>query len=298
MGATSSRFADYNRRPNRATPHVKRDGRYQPLYQRQPDAQSPAGGVSANVNDMTRWMSMLLQNGSHEGRTIIKPEALLPALKPQIVSSQAGGPAARASFYGFGFNVGTTTGGRVKLSHSGAFLLGAGTAFTAIPQAGVAIVTLTNAQPIGAAEALNSAFEDLVEFGRVTRDWLAGYEPLFAGYYALEGSLAGKTPPAQPAPPLESNAYTGSYANAFYGNAVVEPAAGGLQLRMGPNGVTVYPLRHWDGNTFVFDLQSENAEPGSVSRIDFRPGPSGGTESLQMEYFSRDLARGIFNRSS
>jgi hypothetical protein len=67
---------------------------------------------------------------------------------------------------------------------------------------------------------------------------------------------------------------------------------------MGPGGVTVYPLRHWDGNTFVFDLQSENAEPGSISRIDFRPGSAGVVESVQIEYFSRDLAGGVFSRIS
>lgn len=145
---------------------------------------------------------------------------------------------------------------------------------------------------------MNSAFEDLVEFGRLMRDWLTGYQAVFAGYYALEGSLAGKTPPAQPAPPWGVTPTPGTYSNAFYGNAVVEAVAGGLQLRMGPGGVTVYPLRHWDGNTFVFDLQGENAQPGSLSRIDFRPGFAGVSESAQIEYFSRDVAGGIFSRVS
>lgn len=297
MNSTSSRFTDYMQRADRATPHVKRDGRYQALYQRQPDAQSPAGGVSSSVNDVARWMSMLLQNGSYEGRPLIKPEALLPAISAQIVSSPATSATARAGFYGYGFNVGTTPAGRVKLSHSGAFMLGAGTAFTIIPQAGVAIVTLTNAAPVGAAEAVNASFEELVEFGRITRDWYSGYSAMMAGYYVPQGSLAGKAPPAQPAAPLGSNAYTGTYANDYYGNAVVEAGGSGLQLRMGPAGATTYLLRHWDGNTFVFDLSGENAEPGSVSRIDFRPGPTGVSESLQIEYFAQDIARGVFKRT-
>ena len=297
MNATSSRFADYMQRANRASPHVKRDGRYQALYQRQPDVQSPAGGVSSSANDVARWMSMVLQNGSYEGRPLIKPEALLPVISTQSVSSPAANASSRAGYYGYGFNVGTTPAGRVKLSHSGAFLLGAGTAFTIIPQAGVAIVTLTNAAPVGAAEAVNASFEDLVEFGRITRDWYPGYESLMAGYYAPEGALAGKKPPAQPAAARASHAYVGTYANDYYGHAVVEASDSGLRLRMGPGGATAYPLRHWDGNSFVFDLSGENAEPGSISRIDFRLGTTGVAESLQIEYFAQDLARGVFKRT-
>jgi CubicO group peptidase (beta-lactamase class C family) len=47
MTSTSSRFADYEGRKNRAVGHVRVADVYQPLYTRNPDAQSPAGGVSS-----------------------------------------------------------------------------------------------------------------------------------------------------------------------------------------------------------------------------------------------------------
>ncbi|MDM0085069.1 serine hydrolase [Variovorax sp. J31P179] len=294
MTATSSRFADYMQRGNRTYPHVKQDGRYQALYQREPDAQSPAGGVSSSVNDLAHWMSLVLQDGSYQGLPVLKAEALLPAISAQIVNAPADSATARAGFYGYGFNVGTSSSGRVKLSHSGAFLLGAGTAFSMIPSAGVAIVTLTNASPVGAAEALNASFDDLVEFGKPTRDWYAAYSERMASLFALDGSLAGQPAPTQPAPALGNGAYTGRYANDYYGDAVVEVSGGGLLLRMGPTGTKIYALRHWSGNTFVFDLSGENAEPGSLSRIDFRPGAPGVSQSLQIEYYAEDVARGVF----
>lgn len=294
MTSTSSRLADFMRQGNRAFPHVKRDGRYQALYQREPDAQSPAGGVSSSVNDIAHWMSLVLQNGSYQGKALIRPEALLPAISPQIVNAPADSASARAGFYGYGFNVGTSSSGRTRLSHSGAFLLGAGTAFSITPAAGVAIVTLTNAAPVGAAEALNASFDDLVEFGVVTRDWYAAYSERMVALYALDGSLAGQQPPAQPVPALDYAAYTGRYTNAYYGDAVIESSGGSLQLRMGPTGAKTYALRHWSGNTFVFDLAGENAEVGSVSRIDFRPAAAGVPQGLQIEYYSEDLARGAF----
>lgn len=296
MTATSSRFADFMQRGNRASPHVKRDGRYQALYQRQPDAQSPAGGVSSSVNDLTRWMSLVLQKGSYQGRSVVQAEALAAALSPQVVKSPASA-SEPASYYGYGFALATSASGREKITHSGAFIAGAGTSFSMIPSAGLAIVTLTNAAPVGAPEAVNAAFEDLVEFGEVKQDWLAVVGAAMAGFYVLDGSLAGQPPPAQPVAPLGSNAYTGSYANSYYGDAVVQAQGNELVLKMGPGGVKTFALRHWSGNTFVFDLPLDDSEPGSVSRVDFKPGVSGLSDSLQIEYFAADSARSVFTKT-
>ena len=71
MSSTSSRFADFEKRPDRAFGHVKVGDAYQPKYQRQPDAQSPAGGVSSSVNDLARWMTMVLAKGEYGGQRII-----------------------------------------------------------------------------------------------------------------------------------------------------------------------------------------------------------------------------------
>ena len=76
---------------------------------------------------MTRWLAMVLANGSHDGKQIVDTRALLPAVTPQVVSSPATEPAMRSGFYGHGFNVGSTSAARMELSHSGAFELGAGT---------------------------------------------------------------------------------------------------------------------------------------------------------------------------
>ena len=111
MTSTSSRFADYEARPNSAVGHIHVDGNYEPLYVRDPDPEAPAGGASSSVNDMTHWLAMVLANGSYDGQQIVDPKALLPAVTPQIVSSPATEPAMRSGFYGFGFNVGTDVGG-------------------------------------------------------------------------------------------------------------------------------------------------------------------------------------------
>jgi CubicO group peptidase (beta-lactamase class C family) len=85
MTATSSRFADFEKRPNRAFGHVKIGDGFQPKYQRLPDPESPAGGVSSSANDLARWMALVLQNGKFEGRQIIPADALLPAVTAEVI---------------------------------------------------------------------------------------------------------------------------------------------------------------------------------------------------------------------
>lgn len=290
MNSTSSRYADYMAAPDRADGHVRVDGEYRrPNPGRQPDAQSPAGGVSSSVADMARWMLMVSANGSHRQQQLVAPEALLPAISPQAVSTPPATPTARTGTYGFGFNVNTSAAGRVVLSHSGAFTLGASTAFTLIPSAGVGIVTLTNAAPIGVPETLNAEFADLVQFGEIRQDWWSLYRSVFDRMNAPTGKLAGATPPADPAPARPLASYAGTYGNAYYGPATVAVSDDELTLTLGPRNTTV-PLRHWDGDTFVFTPSGEDASSGTVSEARFEDG------TLTLEYYDT-AGMGTFTRS-
>ena len=289
MTSTSSRFADYQARPNHAVGHVKtpNDG-YQPLYTRDADAQSAAGGVSSSVNDMARWLMMVLGGGTYNGIRIAAQEALIPAVTPQIVSVPAGNPGARASFYGYGFNVSVTSAGRTQYSHSGAFALGAASAFAALPSANVGLIALTNAAPVGVPETLAAEFMDLVQYGEIHEDWSALYGQAFDSMDKPEGSLVGRQPPPHPAPARPLNEYVGEYTNQYWGPAKISEANGVLQLSLGPRGDT-FPLSHWDGDTFTFTLQNENAPPGTVSKATFAG------NDLTLEYFDRNKL-GTFTR--
>ncbi|MGD9619667.1 MAG: serine hydrolase [Mycolicibacterium sp.] len=287
MSSTSSRFDDYMVREDRAVGHIRVDGRYAAEYVRDPQAQSPAGGVSSSVNDLSNWLAMLLGNGAYQGKQVIAAEALLPALTPQIVADRATEPGKRSGFYGYGFNVGTNSAARQQISHSGAFQLGAGTNFLMLPSADVAIVALTNATPSGVAETLTAQFADVVQFGEVTEDWYPRYAEAFAAMAKPVGSLVGTQPPADPAPSAPLPSYVGQYANGFWGPARVTEADGGLQLALGPK--MVVPLKHWDGNVFTFSLVNENSPPGSISKATFDG------DWLTLEYYNQD-GKGTFTR--
>jgi CubicO group peptidase (beta-lactamase class C family) len=256
---------------------------FKPKYQRLPDAQSPAGGVSSSATDLARWLAMVLQNGKFEGRQIIAAEALLPAVTAEVISIHSSSIDARPSLYGYGFGVGITPAGRTMISHSGAFALGAGTYYAIIPSVEVGIVVLTNAAPGGAAEALGASFTDLVQFGIVTRDWFATYNAVMAGLTAPTGDLFGKSPPTVPAPAAKLSSYVGTYANPYFGNAEIVEVSGHLELKMGLLG-RPYVLTHWDGDMFSVSPSSENQADGSLSSVTFKRTGNEPARELTIDY--------------
>lgn len=268
MARSSMRFADYMARENRARPHMRQGDGWAALEQRDPDPQAPAGGASSSVNDMARWLRLVLAGGSWEGAPLIDGAALLAATSPVSVSNPPPMAAARAGFYGYGFGVGETPAGRVMLSHSGAFELGAATVYQMLPSVGVGIVVLSNAQPIGAVEAIAFAFTDRVQFGRETRDWFETIQPIFVQMAAPTGAFAGQQPPADPAPARPLADYAGVYANDYYGPMEVTVEGDGLVARLGPKPV-VFPLTHWSGDAFALTPRGENATAGSRAAVRF-----------------------------
>ncbi|TYC75644.1 serine hydrolase [Stappia sp. BW2] len=294
MTSTSSRFADYMAADDRAIPHSRDGDGFAPLFQRDPDEQSPAGGVSSTVNDLTIWLKMLLANGEHAGTQLIAPEALLPALSPQSFSDRPQSPDARSGFYGYGFNVGTDPSGRVRIGHSGAFLLGAGTCFAMIPSLDLGIVVLTNAAPVGAAEAIAASFTDLAQLGYITRDWYAGYSSRFEGFYTKLGRTVGQERPADAAPTPSQDRLTGTYSNPYFGEVEVKAEGENVVLTVGPKQMQ-FPLQPWNGPVMVFDVTTENAPAGSRSTVVFNDISNGPAESIEIELFS-ETGPALFER--
>jgi CubicO group peptidase (beta-lactamase class C family) len=144
MASTSSRYADFVARRNKALGHVLVDGKWVQKFKRDPDAQSPAGGVSSSVNDVARWMRLQLANSKFDGKQIVDEKALVETHYPNMLtgfSPFTGLPG----FYGLGWNVSYDEQGRLRLNHSGAFALGAATHVNLVPTEQLGIVVLTNA---------------------------------------------------------------------------------------------------------------------------------------------------------
>ncbi len=281
MHSTSSRYADFMARMNKALGHVLINGQWVQKYKRDPDTQAPAGGVSSSVNDLAKWMRLQLADGRLDGHPVVDEKALSATHSPQMLtgfSPLTGSP----TFYGLGWNVNYDTEGRLRLGHSGAFALGAGTFVLLVPSEHLGIVVLTNAYPIGLAEGIAFTFTDLALYGKTTQDWLQLFKKVFANPAAVGVTFGAdySRPPTPPTPPLARNAYLGTYNNNFFGEIQIVEKGDGLAIVEGPHK-RVYPLKHYDRDIFTYETEGENAV--GATGVTFTMGPDGKPATVVVE---------------
>jgi CubicO group peptidase (beta-lactamase class C family) len=287
MDTASYRHADFLARENRASLHVEVSGNYVARYDRDPDAQSPAGGASASVRDLARWLQLHLNDGMLDGLRLIPAAALRETRSVQIQSVPAElSPSGRASYYALGWVADQDSRGRQRNGHSGAFSLGASTCVQIAPDQGIGIVVLTNGWPVGLPEAVAATFMDLALDGAVSQDWLTLFSQ---GIRAQsEADFKGPTdysvPPAQPAPARAASFYAGRYDNRYYGTISIVEREGRLTLLLGPQQ-TPYPMRHWNGDQFVFQPSGENAV--ETSGIFFTAAAGDQAARVRIEYLDQ-----------
>ena len=293
MTSTTTVHDEYLAADDRAAMHARTgEGQYEQLFDRDADAEAPAGGVASTAGDIAKWMNMVLANGEVDGAEFIDPLVLA---KTYSAHSITGGDAhdltSRTSHYGFGTNVGSTVTGRVNINHSGAFGWGAATNATMIPDLDLGIVVLTNGAPSGVPEAIVWEFLDLVQFGEETRPWLDLWAGQFAQFSDPAGDLVDEEPPADAAAAGPAGDYVGTYTSPYFGDFVVTEANGTLTGALGPEGGYTFEIDPWDGDTLSFVPTGENALPGSLSSAVFvREGEQ--ITGVTLTYFNKFPAPG------
>jgi CubicO group peptidase (beta-lactamase class C family) len=250
MTSTSASYTDFLARDDKALIHAKVDGAYEAAFTREPDAQAPAGGVSSNVVDLSRWMRLQLADGKLDGNQIIDGAALDETHRPQMSSRPTGDPTEPIREYGLGWDLSQNEAdpALVQWAHSGAFTQGAGTTVRLLPQLGLGVVVLTNAAPVGGAETIADAYIDTLLNGTTTKDWASLWTSRFAPI-----TTPPEIPvPANPVAAKADGAYTGTYANDYYGTVTITEKDGGLVMAWGPDDSRTLALEHYDGDAFLY----------------------------------------------
>jgi len=265
MASSSYRWSDYRNAVNKADIHIFVNGKAVPQYLRIADAEAPAGGASSSVRDMVQWLRLQLADGVWNGQQIIAAKALAETHSGQI--QKGTDPfTGKPSYYGLGWGVEEDANGKLVLSHSGAFAVGAATTMRLSPSDQLGIVILTNAVPTGLAEAIANTVFDLYHEGKPSRDWLTPATEYFqkvleAGNNETQ-DYSKLTPPASPAAAKPLSSYVGNYQNEYYGNIEISEDGGSLWMRLPADGA-LYPLRHWDADNFIYRYKGD---PGSIAR--------------------------------
>src|SRR5947207_808024 len=240
-------------------------------------------------------MRLELANGKFEGKQVVDEKALAETHYPHMLTGF--NPFTQLpTCYGLGWNVSYDPEGRLRLNHSGAFGLGAATYVNLVPGDQLGIVVLTNAYPLGIAEALGTTFVDIALYGKPTQDWFALFKQVYSNPAAI-GTVLGfdcSKPSLSPAPALKNNAYVGRYTNDYFGGISIIEKGDGLAIVQGPKNKT-FPMKHYDRDTFTYETEGENAV--GTSGITFTVGPDGKATQVIVENLNV-RGEGTFKRES
>jgi len=255
MTSTTYSYKAFINSENRATLHQITDGRAEALFIRDADAQAPAGGVSSSIDDLAKWVSLILADGSYQGKQLIDSKALLETQVPANIS-KADLATGEINFYGMGWAIKWDTEGRKNVSHNGGFGIGARTYVSLYPQDKIGVIVISNAAWQGVPEAIIDTFYDAVYQKPEQKDLLDMWNKRWSTL-GKKNTISDQASSPQPAMPSKS--YLGSYGNSYYGEVdIAVDSKGQLTLKIGPK-LQEYLLTHLNRDVFTFDTIGENA---------------------------------------
>jgi len=233
-----------------------------------------AGGMYSSVHDMARWMQVNLADGviAGEGKDatrlvsearhrgmwqLVTPIPVNPAKVPELAPL-----TPNFSGYGEGWFLSDYRGHKL-VWHTGGWP-GMVSRVTMVPDLGVGVVVLTNAEMGGAFNAITYRVLDAYT-GAPQTDWVAAYGAALdrqrgdadAGW---QKHLAQRDAASKPSLPLSR--YAGTYRDPWYGDVAIERDGKGLRMRFTRTPELTGRLEHWQHDSFIvrWDARWLNAD--------------------------------------
>jgi CubicO group peptidase (beta-lactamase class C family) len=223
MGNTLALTADMPKSLNRTVPHTLVDGRLTAIPYGLLDNMAPAMGICSSVNDMSKWVLALLNNGKVGSRQVIPAAAIEATRQPQDIVGSAHHLNGETDYelYGLGWFIQDYAGHHLVMHDGG--VNGYVSSVTLVPQDHLGIIILTNTDQNDFYEALRWEIMDAF-FKMPYRDYSDAYLKLYKDKEETEQRIDKKLKDSValnllPALPIAS--YMGTYNNELYGNLVI-----------------------------------------------------------------------------
>jgi len=233
------------------------------------EASLPAAGqVVSTGRDMTRWMRMMLNNGSIDGKQILTAKTLKQIHAASLVAGSSGPLSDPNGAVGMGCDSYQFLGERI-IEKNGA-LDGLRSVVVLIPGKKTGIVVIANKQLTAFPEAIRDEFLERY-IGKAGVDLQARERASQAGWNSLIKSVQAPAD-AKPATILSSS-LAGSYQSKLYGMMLVSEGAdaGNMTFRLGPDKYAG-TLLHVTEDTWYLSFPNPDDQSGYVT---FVTGPSG-----------------------
>ena len=272
MTHTSSRFADYMAEPDRAIPHMRRDGAWAPLRAARP--RRPVPGRRRLLD--RRGHGEVDDDGARAGRG--RRRAADPGRGALAGADAAVGLRARPRRRSTGrasTATASTSGSRRRDGRSSAT---PAPSTSAPPPASTSCLRPTSASSSSATPSRSarsrrwrSPSPTSSSSDAVTRDWLATLDPALRPHVGTRSARSpAPSPRPRPTPAAPDADYLGTYANDYFGAAEVARAGegGGLVLTLGPARVA-FRSSTGPATPSSSTPRGENAPDGSRSAVTF-----------------------------
>lgn len=232
MNSTLALTAEMPKATNRTVPHTLVDGRLTALPYATLDGLAPAASICSSVNDMSKWVMALLDNGKVGNKQVIPIAAIASTRQPMDVVGGTRHLNGDSGFqlYGLGWFLQDYCGKRLVMHDGG--VTGYVSSVTLVPSEKLGIVILTNTDANGLYEALRWDILDAYLGNKnyhYNEEFLENNKRVTAQSQTAD-KLKRDTTLTNPRTQLSIGKYTGKYYNDLYGNMTIERGEEGNQL--------------------------------------------------------------------
>jgi CubicO group peptidase (beta-lactamase class C family) len=272
-----------------ATPHSMVEGKLMPIPPARLDNVAAAGAINSSVSDMAKWVMVQLDGGAiggtgsrlfnaARGRDMWTPQTIIPV-------GQAQGPLAalRRNFtlYALGWFVREYRGFKTA-EHTGG-INGYVSQVFLIPEKKLGVVVLTNQESQGMHYSVTYRVLDRY-LGAEDSDWTKVFAEREAAARSDAAEAEKKLAAARPAdskPSLPLERYTGTYADAWYGNIGIALEENKLVMRFSHTPNLTGDLEHWKYDTFK--VRWRNRSLAADALVTFSLNAEGGIKEATMK---------------
>jgi CubicO group peptidase (beta-lactamase class C family) len=271
MTETMPTAATLSARSNVASPHSLVDGHVRVIENVSVDPVAAAGAVWSNVNDMAKWMQLLLDGGrlgGTDGKRLLSERSFDELFTPQTIAPFDMYPTTRITkphwmTYGLGWFQQDYRGQAVDF-HTGS-IDGMVAIHGLIRDQRLGVYVLGNLDHAEVRHAIMYTVFDRFA-GRSDRDWSAEFLKLYADLRKQADAERAKKDALRvsgtsPSVPLQKLA--GEYTDPLHGDVSVTHESNGLRIRYG--AAFVGTLEHWHYNTFRATWKAAWRDPVLVS---------------------------------
>jgi CubicO group peptidase (beta-lactamase class C family) len=268
--ATYGRIRDRN---NVAAPHVIADGKLTPIAVVDMEAVGPAGTINCSINGMAKWLETQLAGGkTPAGQQLFSAERSeeMWSMNTIIPVSPLVATMYRTHFSGYALGWGVQDVlGYKKVAHTGG-VLGSVTWVAMIPELNLGILVFTNQESGVAMEVVGDQILDAY-LKAPRRDWVeigAGYSAKREAAAKTVEEAAAKIESASAKPLLALDAYVGTYADPWRGDATVRRENDKLILKFSRTKFLEGALTPFNGNIFIVHWNDRSLNADAYVRFE------------------------------